>query len=64
MPKKSRTMSPEAKEILTREYHDIQRCWTEELQKPNADWALLFFLHFEMEVIESRAKWLKKEAQA
>ncbi len=65
MSNKSRSaMSPAAKQILTREYHELQLRWVEELEKPETNWEALFFLHFEMAVIESRAKWLKKEVQA
>ncbi len=65
MAKKSRAaMSAEGKQIITREYHKLQLCWTEELQKPDTDWQRLFFLHFQMAMVESRAKWLKKEARA
>jgi hypothetical protein len=57
-------MSPEAKQIITREYHKLQLRWVEELDKPETNWEQLFFLHFEMAMLESRATWLKKGGQA
>jgi hypothetical protein len=62
MSKKSRPqMSPLAKQIIDREYHKLQARWVEEIDKPETDWTNLFFLHFEMAMLESNAKWLKKE---
>jgi len=63
MPKKSQ-MSPIARQIIDREYHKLQARWVEEIDKPETDWTNLFFLHFEMAMLESNAKWLKKEEQA
>jgi hypothetical protein len=65
MTKKSRSeMSPEARQIIDRQYHQLQLNWVEEIDKPETDWERLFLLHFEMAVLEKRAKWLKPEVQA
>ncbi len=65
MSKQSRSvMSPEAKQIINREYHQLQLRWVEEIDKPETNWEQLFLLHFEMAVLEKRAKWLKQEVQA
>ena len=65
MSKKSRIeMSPEAKQIINREYHQLQLRWVEEIDKPATDWEQLFLLHFEMAMIEKRAPWLKREVEA
>lgn len=62
MSKQSRTvMSPQARQIINREYHQLQLRWVEEIDKPETDWEQLFLLHFEMAIIEKRAKWLRKE---
>jgi len=57
-------MSSEAKETLNREYHKLQHRWVEELDKPETNWENLFFLHFELAVLESRVPGLKKDGQA
>jgi len=65
MSKQSRpVMSPEAKQIINREYHQLQLRWVEEIDKPETNWEQLFLLHFEMAILEKRAKWLKPEVQA
>ena len=65
MSKQSRSvMSPEAKQIINREYHKLQLRWVEEIDKPETNWEQLFLLHFEMAILEKRAKWLKQEVQA
>lgn len=65
MSKQSRSvMSPEAKQIINREYHKLQLRWVEEIDRPETNWEQLFLLHFEMAVLEKRAKWLKQEVQA
>ena len=62
MSKQSRSvMSPQARQIINREYHQLQLRWVEEIDKPETDWEALFLLHFEMAIIEKRAKWLRKE---
>ena len=60
MPKKSQVSSI-AKQIIDREYHKLQARWVEEIDKPETDWTNMFFLHFELAMLESRAAWLKKE---
>jgi hypothetical protein len=65
MSKQSRSvLSPEAKQIINREYHQLQLRWVEEIDKPETNWEQLFLLHFEMAILEKRAKWLKLEVQA
>ena len=65
MSKQSRSvMSPAAKQIIDREYHKLQLRWVEEIDKPETNWEQLFLLHFEMAILEKRAKWLKPEVQA
>ena len=64
MSNKSRiVISPEAKQVINREYHKLQLRWVEELDKPETNWEQLFLLHFEMAMLESRATWLKKGGQ-
>jgi hypothetical protein len=65
MSKQSRSvMSPEAKQIINREYHQLQLRWVEEIDKPETNWEQLFLLHFEMAILEKRAQWLRQEVQA
>src|SRR3954462_8510082 len=61
---KKTEMSPVAKQNVNQEYHKLQARWVEEIDRPATNWENLFFLHFEMAMLESRAKWLKKETEA
>jgi|tagenome__1003787_1003787.scaffolds.fasta_scaffold20548084_2 hypothetical protein len=65
LPKKSSVvMSPEAHALLAREYSRVERKFAEQTEQPEADPQKLFFLRFEMSVLEYHLPELKKGGRA
>jgi hypothetical protein len=64
MLKKPSVMSPEAEALLARAYSRVERKFVQQTEQPDPDPEKLFFLRFEMSVLEYHLPELKKGGRA
>lgn len=63
MSMQSCSISPEARQFFARRHEKLRNQLAQELAKSVPDEERMFMFRLEMSVIESRAAWLRTEAQ-